>query len=69
MQIRNHLFIVGKEVNKNTKFFSVWILDWLVCLNKRPTQVHTQLCGCAAAAFTISLLTTKSKEKIKICLP
>ena len=32
-------------------------------LNRRPSQVYTQLCGCVAAQFTIFLLTTKSKEK------
>ena len=38
-------------------------------LNRRPSQVYTQLCGCAAAAFTITFVNNKFKrKKIKIRL-
>ena len=39
MHMKNHLFIVGKEANKNTVF--LLILDWLMCLtNVLPKSVN-----------------------------
>lgn len=32
-------------------------------LNRHPSQVYTQLCGCVAAAFTIFFVNNKVKRK------
>ena len=62
MHTKNHLFIVGKEANKNTVF--LLILDWLVCLtNVLPKSVNNSAVAQLHRLSFLSVINNKVKSK------